>query len=457
MRDYPYTVVAGDSFSKVAQVRYGAEKAFLSLASYNKIDPASTLSVGQKLRLPETIFYKDVDVPSNSVVVRQANVILPEVAKHVAGPAKVDIGGKAEFTIDQFKAGTAEDDKANNGWKIEVFLKDGSKKETIEPEKTKPAFVTSAPDKLVVDKVPGSWANGSFQVFPKVRKTDPAVMVKTSVAMKPIELSRSRQRPGFYSRTTKSYSDIADDMTFSDYTVDQYKKINLFTMMDASPAVPPTMTPFGPMPGKPAGLLHQSDTELFNVMESMCTTLFSTPPLEAVVRSIIKKFKDKGPIRTAAKNTRADAFTDPVLTKAALDHQSMKDFVATAKDLSIKAIVAAGQDPAAAKTFVMPRSPIFHDASDIVNGLTIIINDTWAYDVDLVDYHLLDAKKFQGRIKITVYDHFGLDQPDLDANLFKPYGAVDGFRAWFILQHLRGYIPFWTVIETEADIDGSLP
>ena len=457
MRDYPYTVAAGDSFSKIAKLRYGAEKAFLSLASYNKIDPESTLSVGRKLRLPETIFYKDVDVPSNSVVVRQANVILPEVAEHVAGPAKVDIGAKEEFSIDRFKAGIAEDDKANNGWKIDVFFKDGTKKETLEPEKTKPAFVTSSPGKLVIDKVPGSWANGSFQVFPKVRKTDPAVMAKTSVAMKPIELSRSRQRPGFYSRTTKSYSDIADDMTFSDYTVDQYKKINLFTMMDASPAVPPAITPFGPMPGKPAGLLHQSDTELFEVMESMCTTLFSTAPLETVVRSIVRKFKDKGPIRTAVKNTRADAFTDPVLTKAALDHQSMKDFVAKAKDLSVQTIRDASGDINKAKAFTISPQPIFHDKSDIVNGLTIIINDTWAYDVDLIDYHLVDAKKFKGKIKITVYDHFGLDEPDLDANLFKPYGMVDGFRAWFILQHLRGCIPFWTVIETEAEIEGSLP
>jgi hypothetical protein len=31
------------------------------------------------------------------------------------------------------------------------------------------------------------------------------------------------------------------------------------------------------------------------------------------------------------------------------------------------------------------------------------------------------------------------------------------WEAWFILQHLRGYIPFWTVIETESEIEGSLP
>lgn len=457
MRDFPYTVVAGDSFSKIARVRYGAEKAFLSLASYNKIDPKSTLSIGQKLKLPETLFYNDVDVPSNSVVVRQANLILPEVADHAAGPASVAIGDKAEFAVDRFKAGVTADDKANNGWKIDVFLKDGTKKETLETTKAKPAFATVTPEKLVIDKVPGSWANGSFQVFPLVRKADPAVSVKTSVTMKPVELSRSKQRPGHFSRTTGSFTDVADDMTFSDYTVDQYKKINLFTMMDDAPEIPPSNTPFGPVPGRPAGLLHRSDKDLFDEMEFMCTTYFSTSPLEAVVRSIIKKFKDKGPLRAAAQNTRSDAFTDPVLTKAALDHHSMKDFVETAKDETVRAIVAAGLDPLGIKTFVMPRSPIFHDKSDIVNGLTIIINDTWAYDVDLVDYQLLDPKKFKGKIKVTVYDHFGLDQPDLDANLFKPYGAIDGFRAWFILQHLRGYIPFWTVLETEAVIEGSLP
>jgi LysM repeat protein len=456
MRDFPYTVKDGDSFSKIATVRYGAEKALFSLASYNKIDPKSTLFTGQKLKLPETIFYNDIDAPSNSVVVRQANVILPEVAEHVAGPATAKIGDKSEFTIDRFKTGATADDKANSGWKIEVFFKDGSKKETIEPEKSKPAFVTSTPAKLVVDKIPGSWANGSFQVFPVVRKADPAVSVKTIVGMKPIELSRSKQRPGFYSRTTKSFTDVADDMTVNDFTIEQYKKINLFTTADDLPAIPSVPTPFGSTPGRPAGLLHRKDGDLFNEMESMCTTYFSTNPLEDVVRKLIRKFKDKGAKRVLEQNTRSDAFTDPVLTKAALDHQSMKDFVDAAKDQTIKAIVAASLDANSIKSFAMARTPIFHDASDIRDGLTIIINDTWAYDIDLIDYQLLDAKRFKGKIKISVYDHFGLDKPDLDANLFKPYGVVDGFRAWFILQHLRGYIPFWTVIETEAEFEGSL-
>ncbi len=456
MRDFPYTVKAGDSFSKIARLRYGAEKAFLSLASYNKIDPKSTLSVGQKLKLPETLLYNDVDVPSNSVVVRQANVILPEVAEHIAGPTTIKIGDKAEYAIDRFKAGATDDDKANSGWKIEVFFKDGTKKETLEPEKTKPSFVTNTPSKLTIDKVPGSWANGSFQVFPVVRKADTAVSVKTSVTMKPVELSRSKQRPGHFSRTSGSFTDVADDMTVSDYTVARYKRINLFTAADDLPAIPSIPTPFGPTPARAEGLLLRTDTELFDEMEFMCTTYFSTSPLQAVVLSIIRKFKDKGPIRAGAQNTRADAFTDPVLTKAALDHHSMKDFIAKAKEQSVDAIRIANLDPLDVKPFTISPQPLFHDTADIINGLTITINDTWAYDVDLIDYQLLDAKKFKGKIRITVYDHFGLDQPDLDANLFKPFGVVDGFRAWFILEHLRGYIPFWTVIETEAEIEGSL-
>lgn len=442
MRDYPYTVVAGDSFSKIARLRYGAEKAYLSLASYNKIKPESTLSIGQKLRLPETIFYNDVDAPSNSVVVRQANVILPEVADHVAGPAKIDIGGKAEFSVDRFKAGITEDDKANNGWKIDVFLKDGTKKETLEPEKTKPAFVTSSPGKLVIDKVPGSWANGSFQVFPKVRKTDPAVMVKTNVAMKPIELSRSSQRPGRFSRRTGSFTDVADDMTFSDYTSARYAAINKLCWADIH--VPGLMG-------------SQTDTEVFHAMESMCTSLFAQGDLEGNIKRMIAKFKDKGPIRTANYNTERDAYTDPVLTKAVLGHQSMKDFVAEAQSSTSKAIIDASLDVTSLVQFAMKRRIVFHDTSDIVGGLTIAINDTWAHDIDLIDYQLVDAKRFKGRIKIKVYDHFGLDEPDLDIAWSKPYGELAGFRAWFMLQHLRGYIPFWTVIETEAEIEGSLP
>lgn len=456
MREYSYTVKSGDSFWEVAKARYGAEKAYLSLASYNKIAPESVLTVGQKLKLPETLFYNDVDKPSNSVVVRQANVILPEVAEHVAGPVTTKIGDKTQYQVDKYLAGAAAEDKANSGWKIDVFFQDGTKKETIEPGKSKPAYITAAPDRISVDKVPGTWANGSFQVFSLVRKPNPAASVKTKVEMKAVELSRSAQRPGFYSRTTKSFTDIADDMQWNDFTVDQYKKINLFTLADAAPAIPPILTPLGGSPGRPAGLLHRPDNELFDEMEAMCTSYFSTPPLEACIQRMITKFKDNGPVRKARQNTRADAFVDPVLTTAVLKHQSMKDFVEAAQKSTVNALKVASLDPNDVAKFTLPRSPIFHDAADIRDGLTITINDTWAYDIDLVDFHLLDAKRFRGKIRIVVYDHFGLDKPDLDANLFKPYGLIDGFRAWFILQHLRGYIPFWTVIETEADIEGSL-
>jgi len=55
-----------------------------------------------------------------------------------------------------------------------------------------------------------------------------------------------------------------------------------------------------------------------------------------------------------------------------------------------------------------------------------------------------------------LYDHFGLDEPDVDNS--KSYDYLAGFRAWFMLQHLKrfAYKPFLTVIELEYDFSGKL-
>ena len=91
-------------------------------------------------------------------------------------------------------------------------------------------------------------------------------------------------------------------------------------------------------------------------------------------------------------------------------------------------------------------------------------------------------------MKVKIFDHFGLDVDDI-----KKFGtaelvieklprekleklikniptlavlaislairsltnqAAEGFRAWFILQHYRGYRPFITVMEKEITIEG---
>jgi hypothetical protein len=87
--------------------------------------------------------------------------------------------------------------------------------------------------------------------------------------------------------------------------------------------------------------------------------------------------------------------------------------------------------------------------------MTIATNDIWAWSVDITEYDF-DGINYKGKYTITLYDHFGLDEPDV--NYSKRYGNLSGFRAWFILQHLKrfAYKPFITVIKLTKPFAGSL-
>jgi hypothetical protein len=64
-----------------------------------------------------------------------------------------------------------------------------------------------------------------------------------------------------------------------------------------------------------------------------------------------------------------------------------------------------------------------------------------------------DGKKYQLKYKIILYDHFGLDIPDVESG----YYYIEGFLAWFVLQHHRSYKPFITKMESsERTIIGQI-
>ena len=55
-----------------------------------------------------------------------------------------------------------------------------------------------------------------------------------------------------------------------------------------------------------------------------------------------------------------------------------------------------------------------------------------------------------------MWDHFGLDLPDMEKyfNLIGKARAI--FASWFTLQHLRGYKPFITHIQFSKEFKGKL-
>ena len=79
---------------------------------------------------------------------------------------------------------------------------------------------------------------------------------------------------------------------------------------------------------------------------------------------------------------------------------------------------------------------------NVLRGETIALNDIWATEVILKELKT-EGDSCTVHYKVILWDHFGLDLPDLEK--FYSYGS--GFRAWFVLQHLFGYKPFLTKIQ----------
>ena len=63
---------------------------------------------------------------------------------------------------------------------------------------------------------------------------------------------------------------------------------------------------------------------------------------------------------------------------------------------------------------------------------------------------------FKGTLRVTIFDHFGLDQPDVE----KIYFNLAGFRAWFVLQHSNYfggiYKPFASIMVIDVPFEGKI-
>lgn len=73
----------------------------------------------------------------------------------------------------------------------------------------------------------------------------------------------------------------------------------------------------------------------------------------------------------------------------------------------------------------------------------------------LKELKLIDDN-YTAKYEVTLWDHFGLDLPDMEKvfNLIPSVGET--FVTWFILQHLRGYKPFITKMTFEREFSGNI-
>ncbi len=100
------------------------------------------------------------------------------------------------------------------------------------------------------------------------------------------------------------------------------------------------------------------------------------------------------------------------------------------------------------------NNPVYNGWDTTFDGPKICVDSLWGVKIQVDEYSLIGST-YTCKIHYTLYDHFGLDVSDVEK-----YGAIEGFRAWFVLQHFsefnQAYKPFLTLIEFDKTITDNL-
>lgn len=212
--------------------------------------------------------------------------------------------------------------------------------------------------------------------------------------------------------------------------------------------------------------LEEADSEnwgantLFSEFEDMSTSLFSTGEMENVIKNMILHFKEGS----------GSDYSNATLTQEAYKHKSTQKYINDIKGEVIRRLKNNGgniydlefteegnQSGKSIYNWAQQNVsyPRFHENSDIIHGLTICVNDTWGNTVEVKDYNF-DGEHFSGTLHFCIYDHFGLDQSDVE----KTYVNLAGFRAWYVLQHYDyfngSFVPFVTLMEFDVPFESDI-
>lgn len=91
----------------------------------------------------------------------------------------------------------------------------------------------------------------------------------------------------------------------------------------------------------------------------------------------------------------------------------------------------------------------FNTFKDLATGMKISVDGITAFKIYVDNYRLISMNTFNCDLRILIFDHYGVDWEDMQK--FMKYH--DGFPSWYVLQHVRGYKPFITRMETVVTIN----
>lgn len=255
------------------------------------------------------------------------------------------------------------------------------------------------------------WTGKDVTVMPYLRKPNEEVSVKTTVERFPksILFARSMKRPG---KTLTG--ETAEDMLCADKTPEEMRRMHrLFGLQ-----------------------LKASDKELFADMY-MLASMGSLSGGGELLTALIGHFKD----------STGTPFSNAYMDQKLKEHPSFHTFVYQ-KDKGVldnlkkqlkKVLGNIKRVKLLQEGEIRSDRTKFNTLKDKLNGMTLAVDDTSAYEVYVDDYKLTAPNTFSCNLRIIVYDNYGLDAEDV-----AKYGTIAGFRAWYVLQHVRGYKPFLT-------------
>lgn len=255
------------------------------------------------------------------------------------------------------------------------------------------------------------WTGKDVTVMPYLRKPNEEVSVKTTVERFPksILFARSMKRPG---KTLTG--ETAEDMLCADKTPEEVRRMHrLFGLQ-----------------------LKASDKELFADMH-MLAGIGSLSGGGELLTALIGHFK--GSTGTPFSNAYMDQKLKEHPSFHTFVYQKDKGVLDNLKDRLKKVLGNIKRIQLLQKNEIISDRTKFNTLKDKLNGMTLAVDDTSAYEVYVDDYKLTAPNTFSCNLRIIVYDNYGLDAEDV-----AKYGTMAGFRAWYVLQHVRGYKPFLT-------------
>jgi len=261
----------------------------------------------------------------------------------------------------------------------------------------------------------------------------------TPLTVNSLVVYQSPRHPG---RVAGPGSAIADDMRFNNYSLDQLRNISSNLRSQA--------------------VRYRNNPQAVRNDARNLADLFSWQCFDRMI--VARRMFDH------FISGSGTVFSNGVLNLFAFSHPSTVRFV----NLSETEIVAyirrnrgapggARNDARVVRELNAVR-PMFNRSEDMFNGMSIMVHDTWGRTVTLRNY-TFDGRNFSGTLRISIYDHFGLDTDDI-----RGYGSLmwvlenvmnhNGFSSWYVLQHYRGtnnrYRPFITWMERDIEFSGTI-